>query len=171
MAKAKDASATQGGANITEIKKQGLKLAEQYIKAKKERTLVNEKMGQIRAAAEELGIPKKAFTDAIKYKELDIDKREGYDEGYMLMRETLGVPVEAEQLDMFDDPDGGGEGGGGKVAGATDAEWDAANPAAETVAAAEQHDGAVLLDDGIASVKETAAKKTSKKPAPAVILN
>lgn len=154
MAKAKDRSTTQGGANITEIKKQGLNLAEQFIQAKKERTLINEKLGQIRAAAEELGIPKKAFTDAIKYKELDIDKREGYDEGYALMRETLGVPV-SEQLDMFDDttPD-------------TDAEWDAAAPKPDAVAAneaAEQAEGEALLDDGIANVKSGAAKKASAK--------
>lgn len=151
MAKAKDRSTTQGGANITEIKKQGLSLAEQFIQAKKERTLINEKLGQIRAAAEELGIPKKAFTDAIKYKELDIDKREGYDEGYALMRETLGVPV-SEQLDMFDDT--------------TPDTWDAEEPKPDAVAAneaAEQAEGEAILDDGIANVKSGAAKKASAK--------
>jgi hypothetical protein len=156
---------TQGGANITAVKKKIVELAKRMAKAKAARASANEEMGLIRAEAEEAGVPRKAFIRAVEYYEMDPEKREGYDEGYAISREALGVPI-AEQLDMFseDETDNEDEGGGSSDGRPTEEEL----TAAAANAAAEQEEGGTYLDGSVSEIKDKAKRSRSKAP-PATI--
>jgi uncharacterized protein (UPF0335 family) len=88
------------GSNISKLKADIAKAADKIIALKEKRRSVNEDIGAIKANMETQGIPRKALMDAIRYKEEDADKRKGYDLGYSIAREALGLPV---QTDMFDE--------------------------------------------------------------------
>jgi hypothetical protein len=150
---------TQGGANITAVKKKIVELAKRMAKAKAARASANEEMGLIRAEAEEAGVPRKAFIRAVEYYEMDPEKREGYDEGYAISREALGVPI-AEQLDMFseDETDSEDEGGGSSDGRPTEEELTAAAAAAAN-AAAEQEEGGTYLDGSVSEIKAKSSKR------------
>lgn len=68
---------------------------------KKERKAINDKIKAERETMEAKGITKTAFDAAMHYIDMDADKREGFDTGYIIAREGLGAPVKGAQADLF----------------------------------------------------------------------
>ena len=52
-----------------------------------------------------LGIPKKAFDMAVKYAVLDPDERKAFDTAYAIVREAIGLPVQADLFDEIKPPE------------------------------------------------------------------
>jgi hypothetical protein len=87
------------GANVQKIV-DALRRAITNVQALKiERKEVNADIAKERAAVEALGIPKAAFDVAVRYLEMDADRRIGFDLGVAMTREAGGLPI---QLDLFD---------------------------------------------------------------------
>lgn len=74
---------------------------ERVSKAKATRQEQNEIMGEVRAALEAKGIPRKAFARAIEAHEMDEDKRDHYDLAYQTCRKALGAPVK-DDVDLIE---------------------------------------------------------------------
>ena len=92
----------QSGSNITALKRDIGEVSNQIIALKKDRAGINAEIAECRAKAERMGIKKQALDLAIRYREMDAEQRENFDESYSLAREANGVPFSA-QLDMFDE--------------------------------------------------------------------
>lgn len=89
------------GGNISGLKEDIAKWCDKHLELEKKREDVNASLAEIRAKAAANGIPKKAFADAMRYFKEDPDKRAGYDNGYILAREALGLPINGAQLSLF----------------------------------------------------------------------
>tara|TARA_Y100000034_G_C6768191_1_gene342558 strand:+ start:404 stop:751 length:348 start_codon:yes stop_codon:yes gene_type:complete len=87
--------APKPGSNIGAVKKEIAELADQVIALRISRGEINAEIAAKRARVEELGIKKRAFDYAVKYKEMDIDQRRELDTSYAIAREAVGVPIEA----------------------------------------------------------------------------
>ena len=90
----------QSNSNLTKIKKD---LAESRDRVKAINLEIKELQAEkqhIRDGVEAMGIPKKAFDQAIRVAEMDPDKRRAYDFGYEITREALNA-----QLDLFSSVD------------------------------------------------------------------
>lgn len=99
--KAEKAAPPAMGGNIGPLLKRVGDAADKVAKLKEKRSEINAQIGEVRAALVTQGIPKWAFDAALAYKEADIEKRQGFDEGYQIAREAVGLPVKGTQLDMF----------------------------------------------------------------------
>lgn len=93
----------QMGGNIDPLKKDIAAARDKVIALKAKRADINASIAEVRASMEAKGITKKAFDDALRYYESDADKREGYDNAYIIARESMGFPVRGAQLDMFEE--------------------------------------------------------------------
>lgn len=91
----------QIGGNIEGLKADLAAWRDEHIKAERERKAINDKLAEIRSKAEAVGITKKAFADALRYYKEDQEKRQGYDNAYILAREAFGLPINGAQLDLF----------------------------------------------------------------------
>lgn len=91
---------TNGGSNLTELKKDIVKAVADVEKFKADKKSTGEDIQAIRENMASKGIPKKAFDMALKYKDMDPSDREGFDTAYAIMREAIGLPF-IEQGDLF----------------------------------------------------------------------
>lgn len=87
------------GDNINALKADIKKVAEKIIKLKSKRSEVNADIKAHREGLESKGISKQSFDAALRYYEKDPEQREGFDLGYNIAREALGVPM---QEGLFD---------------------------------------------------------------------
>ena len=116
------------GGNIGPLLKRVQDAASKVSKLKEKRSEINAQIGEIRASLVTQGIPKWAFDASLAYMEADIEKRQGFDEGYQIAREAMGLPVKGTQMDMFgnkkegDQDNGGEENDGESVHGGEEAE-------------------------------------------------
>ncbi len=104
------------GHNLTKVKEAIKDAIGQVRQLKNDRSDINADMQAVREKLNALGIPKAAFDMAMKYIDMDADKREGFDIAYALVREVGGLPL---QEDLFQAADRKGK---------EDAEWEAAKP-------------------------------------------
>lgn len=102
MAKEETAGLTQAGSNISSLKRDVKDGVERIEKLKEERTEVNDKIASIRTDLQAKGIHKMALDMAMKYLNMDPDKREGFDIAYDIVREAIELPV---QVDLFEGKD------------------------------------------------------------------
>ena len=93
---------TASNPNIDEIRKAIEKAAAKIGDLKKQREAINQEIAAKIEALEALGVNRHAFRFAMKYWESNDATREGFDIGYQLSREALGVAI---QGDMFQDLD------------------------------------------------------------------
>ena len=93
---------TASNPNVDEIKKKIAKAVDEIIDLKKTRSGVNAEIAAIIERMEALGINRHGLRFAIKYYESNEATREGFDIGYQLSREALGVSIQA---DLFQDLD------------------------------------------------------------------
>lgn len=91
---------TQGGHNLTKVKKVVKEQIDRIKTAKVDRELSNAEIKAAREACEAEGIPKKALAWAMQYADLAPEQREGHDFAYEIVREVLGVPI-SDQGDLF----------------------------------------------------------------------
>jgi uncharacterized protein (UPF0335 family) len=167
----------QGDSNLTKIKLDVKKHADEVAHLKKRRSEINDEISAISAKVETYGIPKKAFDDAIRYFETDLDKRANYDTGYQIVREALGV-----QMDLFspidkqtdaDDRRAPRPTTGDPIAAAMSSAMDAQKPSAagdqmkDVDDAAEQEEGAKVL----AKAKPAQSKVAKERLAAAGLAN
>lgn len=93
-------SVAKAGSNIA-ILKRDVKAGVAKIEGLKEkREAINDKISAIRTDMQAKGIPKAAFDMAMKYLNMDPDKREGFDVAYEIVREAIELPV---QRDLFEE--------------------------------------------------------------------
>lgn len=85
---------------LDNVKKAAADSARRVEALKAERVAINEDIASIRADMVTKGIPKAAFDMALRYAGWDEDKRAGFDTAYSIVREALGLPVDA-QGDLF----------------------------------------------------------------------
>lgn len=102
MAKEETAGLTQAGSNISSLKRDVKSGVERIEKLKEERSAVNDKIASIRTDLQAKGIHKMALDMAMKYLNMDPDKREGFDIAYDIVREAIELPV---QVDLFEGKD------------------------------------------------------------------
>lgn len=100
MDRTKPERVTTIGHNIGPTKDKVASAAKQIIELEKQRSQVNAEMAEVRSAVEALGIPKRAFAATIQYLKLDADQRAGLDQGYVLAREAVGLPVQGVMFDL-----------------------------------------------------------------------
>lgn len=90
------------GANVQKIAG-ALREAIAKVRALKlERKEVNADIAKERAAVETLGIPKAAFDVAMRYLEMDEERRRGFDLGVAMTREAGGLPIQPDLFDMVE---------------------------------------------------------------------
>lgn len=97
--------------NVVEIGHNSEKIVEEFVTKcrdevlalQKKRADINAKIAEVRAAVEEKGVPKPAFDAALAYYKKDIDQRKGYDNGYIISRRAMGLPIKGAQLSLFTD--------------------------------------------------------------------
>ena len=94
------------GGNLTELKEFIKAQVDAIKELKAEGATFNEDIKSIFAKMESRGISKHAARAAMQYMSWDKDQRRGFDLAYQLVREAMGLPVQA---DLFDDlePEGG----------------------------------------------------------------
>lgn len=85
-----------GGANMTEKMKKLQNAVSELKGLKEERSQLNADIQAIRERFAALGVPKAAADMAIRYSEWDVEKRQGFDVAYALMREVIGLPVQGD---------------------------------------------------------------------------
>lgn len=100
MARAKPERVTTIGHNIGPTKDKVKAAALEIAQLEKDRKAINDKMAEVRSGIEALGIPKSAFAAVIQYVKKDPDQRAGYDQGYILSREAVGLPVQGVMFDL-----------------------------------------------------------------------
>lgn len=93
---------TASNPNVDEIRKAIEKAAGEIGELKKQREAINADIASKIEKLEALGINRHAFRFAMKYLDSNDATREGFDIGYQLSREALGVAI---QGDMFQDLD------------------------------------------------------------------
>jgi hypothetical protein len=98
---AKSAPPPAMGGNIGPLLKRVNEAATKVSKLKEKRSEINAQISEVRASLATQGIPKWAFDASLAYMEADIEKRQGFDEGYQIAREAMGLPVKGTQIDMF----------------------------------------------------------------------
>jgi chorismate mutase len=135
----------QSGSNLTALKNDISKLANEVISLKAKRAEVNAEIAECRAKAKRMGIKPKAFDLAIAYREMDAEQRENFDESYAIAREANGVPFKA-QLDLFDQERDEDERGNPDKGGAKP---DVKNGPGTEQFDIEQHLGEQALKDGL----------------------
>lgn len=101
--KKEKAAPPQIGGNIKGLHDKIAAGRDKVIELKAKRADINAKIGEVRASMEAMGVPKAAFDASLKYFEQDPDKRAGYDNGYIIAREAMGLPVKGAQLDLLGD--------------------------------------------------------------------
>lgn len=90
----------KAGHNLTKLKQDVVEGIEAIERFKGQRTSANEEISAIRETLASKGIPKQALDMAMKYKNMDPDKREGFDTAYDIVREAIGLPF-SSQPDLF----------------------------------------------------------------------
>lgn len=98
-----NAVASANGGNIEPLKKDVRSAYDRITKLQEERKAINDKIGSVRSDLQAKGIHKTAFDMALKYMNMDPDKREGFDIAYDIVRDALGEPVQGA-LDLETQP-------------------------------------------------------------------
>lgn len=99
----------QAGSNVTKLKEDVIKGVARINAEKDKRTAANQEIAAIKADLEAKGIHKVSLDMAMKYINMDPDKREGFDIAYSLVREAIGMPVVSDQSEMDLDGSSNGE--------------------------------------------------------------
>lgn len=89
------------GGNIKPLLDELKKRAETVKELQNERDAINAQIGEERAAVKALGISKQAFDFGLKRKEMDEEKRATLDENYSVVCDALGVPLNINQGELF----------------------------------------------------------------------
>jgi len=89
----------QLGGNLSAIKDEIKSQVDLILAAENKRSEANADIAAARAKIESLGIAKKALAWAMAYSKLDVDQRSGIDLSFTIVREAIGLPVQA---DLFD---------------------------------------------------------------------
>lgn len=84
------------GHNLTETTKMIEKAIADIRDLKGKRKSINEDIAAIRENLHSKGIHKQAFDFAIRYLDMDVDKRQSFDISYSLVREAGGLPLQAD---------------------------------------------------------------------------
>lgn len=100
MARTKPERVTTIGHNIGPTKDKVAAAVKQLIELDKKSAQINAEKAELRSAVEALGIPKRALAGAVQYLKLDPDQRAGLDQGYVLARESIGLPVQGVMFDL-----------------------------------------------------------------------
>lgn len=91
------------GDNSLNETKQKVKHAVDEVNAlKTDRASINADIQAVRENMQALGIKKEAFDMAMRYASWDEEKREGFDIAYDIVRDAIGLPVDA-QGDLFEE--------------------------------------------------------------------
>lgn len=92
--------------NLDNIKATIKAEVDKMLEAEKRRELANKDIAAAKSAIEAVGVKKKALAWAISYFKLDADQREDIDLSFAIVREAIGLPVQA---DLFDTVEPGGQ--------------------------------------------------------------
>lgn len=84
------------GIDLTKVKREVVKGLKRVEELKNARSETGDEIAAIRSRMVMLGVPKRAFDQALAYKAMDEDKRRGLDAGYTLAREAIGLPFDAQ---------------------------------------------------------------------------
>ena len=90
----------QDGSNLGPLKQEIAETAGKIGKLKQDRQAINDDIKALRENMQAKGIKKEALDMAMKYVGWDVDKREGFDLAYSIVREALSLPFKA-QGDLF----------------------------------------------------------------------
>lgn len=112
-----------GGANMTKKMEQLRNIVEEIREEKEKRTSINANIQALRERFQALGVHKEAADLAMRIVEWEVDKRQGFDVAYALMREVVGLPV---QGDLFAQAE--------KLASDVEEKKEAAKPTAKEIA-------------------------------------
>lgn len=82
--------------NIAEITKVVTEAVAEMDRLIEERGSINEQLVACRRRCVEVGVSRQALGDALSYRNLDVESRPGYDVGYELAREAIGLPLQGE---------------------------------------------------------------------------
>lgn len=104
-AKDETAGLNQAGSNISALKRDVKTGVERIESLKDDRSAINDDIAAIRSDLQAKGIHKTALDMAMKYLNMDPDKREGFDVAYDIVREAIELPV--DHRDLFDDASDG----------------------------------------------------------------
>jgi N-acyl-D-aspartate/D-glutamate deacylase len=102
--KEKQHNVVELGGNISGLLESVATARDKIIQLKKKRMEINSEIKAIREGMEAKGIVKKSFDLALSYFEASPEQREGLDEGYLLAREGMGLPVKGAQLELDVEP-------------------------------------------------------------------
>lgn len=101
-AKEKEQNVVQMGGNISGLLSSVAETRDKIIKLKAKRGEINSEIKALREGMEAKGVTKKAFDLALSYFESSPEQREGFDDGYLIAREGMGLKVKGAQLDLLD---------------------------------------------------------------------
>lgn len=85
-----------GGANLTDKIKKIQGTIDRVREKKEDRAAINADILALRENMAAIGIPKAAFDMALRYLDWDVEKRQGFDVAYALVREAGGLPLQAD---------------------------------------------------------------------------
>lgn len=86
--------------NVKELEKQIAEAAARISELKKDRAAINQDIAAVIETLEANGINRHAFRFALRYWESNETTREGFDIGYELARQALGVPLQGDLFDI-----------------------------------------------------------------------
>lgn len=84
------------GNNLSETMKKIQGAISNVRQLKNDRSSINEDIAAVREGLQALGIHKQAFDMALRYLDMDADKRQNFDLAYSLVREAGGLPLQAD---------------------------------------------------------------------------
>lgn len=141
--------------NLSEVKDLIRNAIPEIINIDKDIKAKRDRRNELRSAIEAAGVPKKAFDYALKVRNMEPEDRQGFDEGYVIAREAIGLGVQRGLFEALESDEVEPETrtqvsdgkGGAKAAGAKAAAKPAAKPKAAPEAASPAADDSDLAGD------------------------
>lgn len=145
--------------NLSEVKDLIRNAIPEIINIDKDIKAKRDRRNELRSAIEAAGVPKKAFDYALKVRNMEPEDRQGFDEGYVIAREAIGLGVQRGLFEALESDEVEPEPeaktqvsdgkGGAKAAGAKAAAKPAAKPKAAPEAAPPADDADLAGDEWI----------------------
>lgn len=82
------------GGNLTKFKEDIRAGANKIVALEKKRAGINADIGAVRKNLQAAGLHPKALAAMLAYFKMDDQQRDGFDEGYLISREAIGLPVQ-----------------------------------------------------------------------------
>lgn len=86
--------------NLTDVKKVITQSVADISEAQKVRAAANADCKAARERCEQQGIHREALDMAMRYAKWDPERRKGFDLAYEIVRETIGLPIQADLFDL-----------------------------------------------------------------------